>query len=94
MNPGKVETMWHVMDGLGTKKIQYKYNSQNQVVELSYQNGQSDYMQYYNFYDDAGRLSVVQAYDGNIGYLTNFCAYAYNENSQIEREFRGRFDKR
>lgn len=83
--------MWNVIyvggqSGYMTKTIDYQYNSQNQDTLLTYQaTGQvePDYMVYYNRYDNAGRLSEIQAYkDGSSG-LTNFATYGYNQNSQV-----------
>lgn len=79
---GRVIRMWNILDGLGTKATDYEYNSQNQDTLLTYQNGQSDYMRYYNLFDDAGWLAEVWNAGGPMG-MENFCSYSYNENSQV-----------
>lgn len=81
---GRVIKMWNVIDGLGTKIIEYIYNSANQVQTLTYQSGDANENNMFRyFYDDAGRLEKVQAYDPGTEQTTDFCAYTYNQNSQV-----------
>jgi RHS repeat-associated protein len=83
---GRVIKMWNVIEGLGTKKFKYTYNSQNQATVEEYQTASydNDYMKYFNYFDFAGRLESVKADQyGNPNSL-DFTNYEYNGNSQVD----------
>jgi RHS repeat-associated protein len=90
---GRVTKMWHVIDGLGTKVIDYEYNSSNTVAYMTYQFGDSDYKRFRYDYDDAGRLLDIKLYypqephgdtSDALGVYKSFAGYTYNQNSQID----------
>ena len=83
---GRVIKQWNIISGLGTKVIEYKYNSQNQITNVIYQSSENDFREFQYTYDKAGRMETV-GIDGipsenlNTSFVT-FASYAYNENSQ------------
>lgn len=90
---GRITKMWHIIDGLGTKVIDYEYNSSNTVAYMTYQFGDSEYKRFRYDYDDAGRLSDIKLYypqephgdtSDALGVYKSFAGYTYNQNSQID----------
>jgi RHS repeat-associated protein len=90
---GRVKRMWHVQDGLGTKVIDYNYNSSNSAAYMTYQNGVSGEFKKFRYdYDDAGRLSDVKVFHPDdpedttdaMGTYKSFAGYTYNQNSMMD----------
>ena len=82
---GRIIKMWHVIDYLETKTIDYTYNSQNQVTYLSYQYGvEEEFKKFRYIYDKAGRLKDVNILVPiPMEDYENFTSYEYNQNSQV-----------
>jgi len=84
---GRVIKMWNIINELGQKTFDYTYNSQNQMLQMTYQNGNKpDYRRFYYSYDKAGREKFVSVDGGGPvpDYQFPIVEYGYNENSQID----------
>jgi RHS repeat-associated protein len=81
---GRVIIQWNRIDGFETR-IEYEYNSANQVVRETHIDAVSNVQQFQYKYDLAGRLDSVNYVDGER--LKTFAAYTYNENSQISTHY-------
>lgn len=90
---GRVLKMWSVLDGLGTKVMDYIYNSSDQVAFLTYQyNVGGEFKKFRYQYDGAGRLATVDYFDPTVpddstdalGLYKTFASYTYNENSMVD----------
>jgi RHS repeat-associated protein len=82
----RVERIWHVIPNIGEKKIDYSYNSQNQITSATYQiDAIDEYKKFIYQYDRAGRLEIVITEDTDPAPLPDFVFvnYSYNKNSQL-----------
>lgn len=87
---GRVKTIWHVLNGIETKKIEYTYNSQDQVVSNTVMLNPQESKRFKYDYDKPGRLRNLWLYfgaetmDDPLDYK-NLVQYSYNTNSMVSR---------
>jgi RHS repeat-associated protein len=75
-----------MLHGLGTKRIDYSYNSQDQITNLAVLAGDSEVKAYRYRYDIPGRLSHLDIPDDPAAdnpFYFNLARYLYNQNSLI-----------
>ncbi|MBZ0201583.1 MAG: hypothetical protein K8I03_01050 [Ignavibacteria bacterium] len=90
---GNVMKMWSFIDGLGWKEMTYQYNSQGQNTYFDYQPNSADGKMFKYSFDQAGRLSASDLYQGAWtpnpeeedapGSFYGLTSYTYNQNSQV-----------
>ncbi|MEM9338534.1 MAG: RHS repeat-associated core domain-containing protein [Bacteroidota bacterium] len=71
---GRIEWIVREIPGLGTKKIEYRYDPSGQVREVAYQRGASE--QYYHYYEYDEDTRLAQVYTGDT-------APRYNQDEEI-----------